>query len=139
MSKYGQTAVMAAEMAQHGTEPPVAWDDAAARVFPGSKSSREKGCPRCAFLGLASAGLINGVAAGRYTESKDHQRYAVEAVEHLQQHPQLARQPTVLWTAITNGISKRHNAQMDVVTALWNAGKIASPVASSRISASEGR
>ena len=126
MSKYGQTAVMAAEMAQHGTEPPAAWGAAAARVFPDSKSSREKGCPRCAFLGLASAGLIEGVAAGRYTESKDNQRYAIEAVEHLRRHPQLARQPGTLWTTVMNGVSKRHNSQMDVVTALWDAGKIAS-------------
>lgn len=45
MSKYGNVAVMAAEMARSGLNPIEAWKVSAKVVFPTQQSSRDKGCP----------------------------------------------------------------------------------------------
>jgi len=39
-----------------------------------------KGCPRGAFLELCEAGMIKGIASGKYTRSKRNKEYAIDAV-----------------------------------------------------------
>lgn len=126
MAKYAIVARMAAQYARKGVEPAQAWREAAARVFPRQRASREKGCPRCAFLGLAEDGLIVGVPAGRYTRSKDNKRYAIRAVKLLAEKPTLCNDPHDLWRRVMSdeGINKRPNGQMDVVVGLWTSGNI---------------
>ena len=90
MSKYGELACMAASDARKGNAPRDAWERAARRIFPSQKSSQDKGCPRCAFLGLAEQGLVVAIPRGPYTRSTDNKRYAAHAVEVLREEPTYA-------------------------------------------------
>ena len=97
-------------------------------MFPNQGPSRDKGCPRNAFLGLAEDGLIVGVPSGQYTRSELNKRYATRAVGLLRQKRHLAKNtPSELWRLVMSeecDRNKAHNNQMDVVTALWSAGNI---------------
>lgn len=119
MSKYGNVAVIAAEMARSGLSPIEAWKVLAKVVFPTQPASRDKGCPKCAFLGLAEEGLIQGVSRGQYTKSLSNKLYAVEGVKLLRAEPDLAGNSEGMWERIMSGRIKKHNEQMSVVTALW--------------------
>jgi hypothetical protein len=126
MGKYGDAAVLATQMMLDGraASPLDAWRMAVQLVFPRSLSSQEKGCPKCAYLGLCEDGLVNGVESGSYTGSVDNKRYAVEAVALLRWDPELADAPELLWACVTDDSGKTHNGQMDVVIALWQADHI---------------
>jgi hypothetical protein len=123
MSKYGDVARKAAIKARAGVNPIDAWKQSAMEVFPTKKASRNKGCPRCAFLGLAEDGLLKGVPSGSYTDSYDNKRYAVEAVRILRQRPELAENIAELWGRVSEG-NKKHNGQLDVVVALWRGNDV---------------
>ena len=124
MSKYGEVALMATGLVlwEPGTSPEVAWASAAERVFPASPSSREKGCPKGAFLGLCEEGLVSGVKSGNYTRSVLNKGYALKAVRHLRGRTELASDPHRLWALATDGKAIKPNSQMDVVIALWAEG-----------------
>lgn len=129
MSKYGDVARLAARGARGGTAPQQAWEEAAEAMFPHQGPSRDKSCPRCAFLGLAEDGLIVGVPSGAYTGSELTKRYAIRSVDLLRQKPHLADEPSELWrrvvcTVVGERNKIHHNNQMDVVTALWSNGDI---------------
>lgn len=126
MGKYGRASLLALQQIQESrvVDPAAAWKSAVAQIFPDSPSSREKGCPKGAFLGLCSDGLVRGVSLGTYTKSKDNKGYAVKAVQLLKQDPSFAERPRDLWHAILDGQEKVENSQTDVVIALWNAGAI---------------
>jgi len=118
VSKYRQVALAAFLDAKNGTPPMDAWKASAAKSQP---SSRDKGCPRCAFLGLAEGGLLQGIPSGAYTTSQENKRYALEAVRLLKRNPQLSKDIKKLWQLSVKGVPKKHNGQMDVVVALWDA------------------
>ena len=126
MSKYGELARLAAKGARRGMAPQQAWEAAAKTVFPNQSASRDKSCPRCAFLGLAQDGLVVGVRAGQYTKSQHNKRYAIKGVDLLRQSPCLADRPSELWCRVMcmEGDGKNHNNQMDVVVGLWSSGDI---------------
>ena len=129
MPKYGKAAVRALAIYRGGVASPRdAWNDAVEKIFLGSKSSQEKGCPRDAFLGLCEEGLVCDVPHGKYTRSKDNKRYAVDAVNILRNGPCLAKDITTLWNKVLGGQIKAHNGQMDVVVALWQNGDITPPL-----------
>lgn len=121
---YGSVAILAVKRAQNGVDPVQAWKESAKEVFPSQPASRDKGCPKCAFLGLAEDALIFCVPPGNYTRSSLNKKYAVEAVKFLRISPSLAKHPRELWNRVTHNQPKAHNGQMDVVLALWNAGYI---------------
>ena len=125
MATFGDAAVRAAELVQAGTcrSPRDAWKRATAELFPHSRSMREKGCPKAAFLGLCGEGLVSGIAPGEYTPSQENKRYAANAAALLGRDPSLAvRGPKALWDRVMAGREKRHNSQMDVVLALHRRG-----------------
>lgn len=124
MGKYGSAAIRATEIALQDVtaDPKHAWSTATREIFPNSPSSQEKGCPKGAYLGLCSEGLVKGIAAGKYTNSIDNRRYAVEAVLALRENPSLASDPSLLWETIMDGTAKKQNSQTDVVISLWNNG-----------------
>ena len=124
MSPSGEIAVLVAQRAREGVDPAQAWYDVAAHIYSDSPTSRAKSCPRCTFLGLAEVGLIVGIPAGKYTRSIDNKRYAVAGVRLLLSNPELSECPDELWRRVMAGELKKHNAQMEVVAALWNAGDI---------------
>jgi Family of unknown function (DUF6979) len=123
-SKYAVIALSAAKKAREGIEPVDAWKESAAEVFPDSSESRNKACPKCAFLGLAEDGFVKGVPAGSYTTSKKNKRYALEGLKLLLSNPSLAGLPEDMWRLIMTGEEKQHNQQMDVVAGLWKNGDI---------------
>ncbi|HEX3952218.1 MAG TPA: hypothetical protein VHW90_01505 [Stellaceae bacterium] len=119
MGKYGECAVRAAEIAvQRSIDPKAAWVEAAVRQFPHSASSRNKGCPKGAFLGLCEEGLVKGIAKGAYTRSTDNKGYSVTAAALLKDKPELAANKDTLWRLIPDHPLNENN-QMDVVISLW--------------------
>ncbi|RYF76082.1 MAG: hypothetical protein EOO29_23125 [Comamonadaceae bacterium] len=124
MNKYGLTAIQAVEIIATGStsDPKVAWAIAASNVFPDSKSSREKSCPKGAFLGLCEDGVVQGVPPGEYTSSHLNKRYARRALDALKSSPGLVEDEAKLWEIAVEGVKKVTNNQMAVVTALWRRG-----------------
>jgi hypothetical protein len=124
MGKYGECAVLAVDRITNSLEDPkTAWKNAAFAVFPLSKSSQAKGCPKGAFLGLCGEGFVKGVVQGQYTKSKDNKRYALDAIKILKNTPRLSEDPYALWHAVPSHAS-HDNGQMDVVISLWRNGLI---------------
>ncbi len=121
MGKYGEAAVEATEhVKQHGSSPKNAWEAAVRSKFPTQKASQEKSCPKVAYLGLCSEGMIAGVAPGDYVRpSLSNKEYAVEAVRLLRSDPSLAKDKKELWKKVLKGNKKAENNQMDVVLNLW--------------------
>ncbi len=126
MGKYGKASLLALEQLRKSTtlNPQQSWELAVSKMFPDSPSAQAKGCPKGAFLGLCSEGLVKGVTSGKYTSSVANRRYAVTGVQLLQSNPSLAERPKELWAAIMQRESKVENSQTDVVIALWNAGAL---------------
>ena len=125
MAKYGKAAIEATDrIRQKGDSPPDAWLFAVKRLYPHQKAAREKGCPRNAYLGLCEEGIINGVAAGKYTKSLLNKQYALNAVQLLRSDPSQALNKEHLWNKIQKGNKKAENNQLDVVLALWENGLI---------------
>jgi hypothetical protein len=124
-NKYGEIALEAARSCRKwAAEPRVAWDLAAQSAFPRSKSCQTKACPRNAFLGLCSEGLIRDVPKGDYTRSVDNRRYAVEAVAILRKDLYTKPSVAALWRSVIGKTAKKPNGQMNVVLALWTSGQI---------------
>jgi hypothetical protein len=123
MGKYGDTAIEAVELYTTGQArtPEEAWDKATAKHFD-SPASREKSCPKGAFLGLCSAGYVKGIPRGDYTTSHDNRRYAANAAVILRRDTGGSRRPLDLWKQACGVEDKAHNQQMDVVLALWQQG-----------------
>lgn len=124
MSKYAELAIETASIVRTGTPVVEAWELVALRIFPDQPASRAKGCPKCAFLGLAEEGLIKGVPKGSYTRSQLNKAYALKAVSLLRSNPTLSRDSKTLWQQVMGEVQKQHNHQMDVVTGLWNSGDV---------------
>ena len=124
MGKYGQAAVDAVESFRSVLEkgPRGAWSRAVARLFPKSPSSRDKGCPMYAFLGLCEEGLVKGIPPGDYTESVKNKQYAVDAVRLLRLDRALAGDNMLLWQRVLGKRTIVHNDQMDVVASLREMG-----------------
>lgn len=121
MGKYRSVAIIAAELLSARTDlaPSEAWKTAAELVFPASPSSREKSCPRGAFLGLCEIGAVEDVPAGDYTESVKNKLYATRGLELLERDGSLADDQGKLWSLAIEGEDKQHNSQMDVVIGVW--------------------
>jgi hypothetical protein len=118
---FGRTAVKAVGYARRPEyEPMDAWNKAAAEEI-GNENTRDKICPRSAFLCLCEAGLVDGVSIRKAGERK---QYARIAVDRLRSDPQLSGlSPNALWTR-TIGEHRSHQSEMNVVLALWNQGFI---------------
>lgn len=124
MGKHGQAAVDAVESFRSALEkgPRGAWSRAVARLFPKSPSSRDRGCPMCAFLGLCEEALVKSIPPGDYTESVKNKQYAVDAVRLLRLDPTLAGDEMLLWQRVLGKRTIVHKDQMDVVASLWERG-----------------
>lgn len=124
MSMYGQAAVEAVRLftsSEVALTPKDAWVKAIAR-FTESQSSRDEVCPRSAFLGLCEAGLIKGIPAGTYTQSKENKEYAIKALKLLLQDPKLADDPQSLWSTVAG--KKAQHGQMAIAISLLENGLI---------------
>lgn len=125
MGKYGETALQAVKMVQNGSaeDPISAWNQAAFRMFPNSKASQEKGCPKGAFLGLCQERKVKGIPAGSYTRSNLNKVYAVQALNILCTS---SKRPSEreLWAKLQDNdpSKKQYNQQMDVVLTLHDKG-----------------
>ena len=121
MGKYGEAAVEATErIRRHGDSPKDAWETAVRRKFPTQKASREKSCPKVAYLGLCSKGMVKEIPRDNYVkQSSLNKKYAVEAVRLLRSDPSLANNKKELWNRVQKGNWKTENNQMDVVLSLW--------------------
>ena len=125
MSKYAQAAVETVRKNQGKSSLDMRqeWDKTMMKYYPTKKPSREKGCPRNAFLGLSEAGLIMGIPTGDYgvKPGNVNKRYAVDAVALLQAGSEPDKKQ--LWAAVTDA-NKKPNHQMDIVLALLHEGML---------------
>jgi hypothetical protein len=129
MGKYGGAAVLAANLyREHSASSPInAWEMAVAVIFPSSRSSQAKSCPRSAFLGLCESGSITGIPTGRYCNSIQNKKYALKGLALLKEKPVLSNDEKALWQHVMaeeDNVNKTPNHQMDVVISIWNAGLI---------------
>lgn len=126
LGKYGDAAVLAANIYKDGTVPSPnhAWESAIEKIFPLSKTSQEKGCPRNTFLGLCETGAIFGIPHGNYCRSIKNKKYALKALMLLKDNPGLSQNVNALWDLVMEGEQKVPNHQMDVVSSIWNAGLV---------------
>ena len=126
MGKYGYSALLATKLFRDGkaSSPNAAWEMAVATIFPDSKSSQEKGCPRDAYLGLCESGSVAGIPKGNYCRSAKNKGYALKALSLLIQNPTIPHSEETLWDQVMEGEHKTPNHQMDVVISLWKEGFI---------------
>ena len=123
---YARCATLAYQLCtRQPLHPAQAWQQAAASVFPHSESARTKGCPKNAFLGLAAAGYLQGIAP--FAHRSKNGNYACRAAQIL--HAYSAGSPLpdskTLWLTVMHDIGqidKRSNSQMDVALALYRMG-----------------
>lgn len=138
MGKYGKAAVEAANKLRNMEDflYLAAWEN----VVQGntvweqqnSESSRNKGCPKQAFLGLCRHGLIVGVKGTSDIAVKEsiNAQYAVAAVEILKKEKKNGRDAPSkeqLWESVCQSVcpgdpDKCPNGQMDVVLELYEEG-----------------
>ena len=123
---YGLIALRACARALSGESPDSAWRLEAAAAYPERPAARDKSCPRNAFRGLAEHGYLAGIPAARMPTRSINARYALEAAEAVLGDPALAQDRVELWQR-TSGRGKRRNGQMDVVAALFLAGRLSRP------------
>ena len=95
-----------------------AWQESAYEVYPSNQDAREKSCPKCAFLGLCEEGYVKGVPKGNYTTSIENKAYAIASLDFIE--TKLVLSSNELWLKLNMDIP--HEAQMDVVKALYNKG-----------------
>lgn len=124
MTRFGEVACLTAKKGQGGMDPKDAWEESAKEVFPDQESNRKKSCPRDAFLGLATEGLVAGTPPGDYTNSQRSREYALAGVKLLRDEPSLCTNPSEMWRRIDCNKPGTHNQQMHVVAALWKSGYI---------------
>lgn len=127
MGRVGQAAFDAVLLLKKrkATNPQDAWDQATSSFL---SSSRDKSCPRNAFLGLCSAGYVRGGASGNFTPSRKKKKYALKAADMLKANSSLTSLGDIgLWQkvmkAVGEPVDKVHNQQMDVVITLYQSGK----------------
>jgi hypothetical protein len=121
MGEYGEAAVRAARLSQHGKIDPVkAWwkEIRKANLTP---KSQDKGCPRYSFLGLCEDGFVANVKKGNYTRSVDSKRYAIAAVRILRAGNGWSGTKTELWKKVQKACntSRSEQGELQVVLALW--------------------
>ncbi len=123
-NKFGEAALIAARLDVPSSVPATdRWDTAVRQLYPEKPYLQRKTAPRATFLALCEAGLVKGVARGESSPVSANQRYALRAIEFLQQGTTTGG-VNVLWAYATAGEDVSHNAQMDVVLALWKNGLI---------------
>ena len=123
VEQYGRVAVEATRLliADTTLTAAAAWDAAASRITT-SQASRDKGCPRGAFLGLCEAGLLQGVCPSGGDGGGLNGQYAVRAAKALRINPGLQYDRMELWHQSCLDRRKAHNGQMDVVVGLSQSG-----------------
>ena len=120
MGKYGQAAIEAVKLIlSTGMEPTQAWEITTKKTFGNDSQSKDKGCPKGAFLGLCEYGLVKGIPIGNYTSSQDNKKYAVRAARILKDHPEFADNENLLWQEVIDKSDKKPNNQMDVAISLF--------------------
>lgn len=125
---YGNTAVSAAKACKEDNllRPAASWNRAIAR-FTNSESSKRKGCPKIAFLGLCANGFVAGIEPSLQVKPTVNGSYACDAAMILF-NLEGAEQPSasVLWTLVA-GEKKKMNGQMHVVLALFEKRQLVHP------------
>jgi hypothetical protein len=89
------------------------WDEVAEEIAK-SKSSKEKSCPRGAFLGL----ILGHPCVNKNGSINKNAQYALAALEILKEGGKEDKK--YLWESIKEiRTAQTHNGQMDVLLALW--------------------
>lgn len=126
MSAYGDIALHAYALITHERMvPQKAWRAALIERYiePSQLQNAIKHtCPKGAFLGLCSLGVIDGIHPGNYTKSKSSSGYAAAALNLLRRDSRLVRDKFRLNTLVYG--PRTPNDETEVVLALWENGLI---------------
>lgn len=108
----------------HRTSPRQAWEAAVLKMTEqglGTESSRAKGCPKAAFVGLAEHGYIRGFAASSDKPLGENARHALCVYDLYLADPTFLDRKPAWWQAVAaeRGISRKgQNGVLDVMAAL---------------------
>jgi hypothetical protein len=126
MTKYAKAALLAAKIAQRGTNAALTWEEATISIFGKGTTSQTKSCPKGAFLGLCEEGLVKGVDTGTYlanSAENTSKQYTLAALELLKKERSIPENRNAFWQRIP-GTPDTHNGQLDVLFALIEKGLI---------------
>ncbi|MFC4427182.1 nucleotide pyrophosphohydrolase [Deinococcus navajonensis] len=125
MTVYERITVRAVQLLAEGLTPVEAWKQAGL-VEAEAPGTRNKPCPRSAFVSLAEHGHIQGYQADAPTRSlTQNAAYCLTGAALLAERPELANSRTRLWEAIRErtGVSRQgQNGVVDVLLALRREG-----------------
>ncbi|MGH1473817.1 DUF6979 family protein [Yersinia proxima] len=123
MGIYGDTAVEVVKHYIRGQDLEESWLRQIT-FFTTSEVSREKGCPRSAFLGLCENGWVKGIPPGGYlNKNSPNKDYAIEGAKIILANPSKQYSVSQLWVEAKRVFpdgAENHNQQMTVVIALMN-------------------
>ncbi|CAM3997855.1 hypothetical protein DEMA109039_03060 [Deinococcus marmoris] len=108
----------------HAVPPAQAWENSVQILGAqgiGTASSRGKGCPKAAFVGLAEHGYVRGFTASSDRPMRENARHALCAYRLYVADPSLLDRKALWWQAVAaeRGISRKsQNGVLDVMTAL---------------------
>ncbi|CRY31655.1 DUF6979 family protein [Yersinia enterocolitica] len=126
MGIYGDTAIEVVKHYIRGQDLEESWLRQIT-FFTTSEVSREKGCPRSAFLGLCEDGWVKGIKRGNYILRRrkypNNKDYAVEGAKIVLANPSKEYLASQLWAEVKRALlggAENHNQQMTVVIALMN-------------------
>ncbi len=120
MSKYGRVTEFALELLKKKELTPFrAWEISVIKVFPNSKSSQNKSCPKSTFLALCELGIIPEIQKGIYTRSIKNKLYANKAISLLKSNISLINDEKLLWKQVIDGTNIQYNQQMSVVIVVY--------------------
>ena len=120
---YTRIAKQAFQNLQGQTSSVLAWQNSAAQLA-SSPHSRDKGCPRSAFVGLANGGYLRGVS-GRAEQLSKNATYALVAKELYDERPEYLEQRAAWWAAVSQRCGTQRSSQngvLDVVAGLIQVG-----------------
>ena len=130
MGQYGRVAVKATRYIQEtGCIPEDAWNMVTREII-SSKTAADKGCPRCAYLGLCEDERVAGVPRGNYCNSYKNKVYAIIALDLLRDG--FSGSKAMLWQETQRRFREQEReepagsdqGELDVVLALWRKGLV---------------
>ncbi|MFC4640012.1 nucleotide pyrophosphohydrolase [Deinococcus hohokamensis] len=126
MTVYERMTVRAVQLLAGGLAPGEAWKQAGL-VEAEAHGTRNKPCPRSAFVSLAEHGHIQGYSAAPTRPLTQNAAYCLTGAALLVERPELATSRTRLWEAIRErtGVSRQgQNGVVDVLLALHRNGQL---------------
>ncbi|MBK5071772.1 hypothetical protein I2492_01910 [Budviciaceae bacterium CWB-B4] len=119
MGIYGNTAVEVVKNYSDGQDLHIEWSNQVSK-FTSSKSSIEKSCPKCTFLGLCEEGLVVGIPKRKYLDlGNKNKNHAIMLYRIFKKKSELSSCELHKLYVIERGASLTNNGQADILVSLY--------------------